>query len=121
MCGVILAACRLRRGRARGAIARAASRRGIAGPSPSAAAAAVLLIGFSIVVSIQAARIAAERDAAARERDTAEEVSDFLVQLFEVSDPGEARGNSVTARELLDCGAGRIERELAANLRCNRA
>jgi len=80
------------------------------------AAAAVLLLmltSFAIVASIQAARIAAERDAAQRERDTAAEVSDFLVELFEVSDPGESRGNSVTARELLDRGAARIATELA--------
>jgi len=78
------------------------------------ATAALALVAFSAVVSVQAARIAAERDAAERERDTAAEVSEFLVQLFEVSDPSQARGNSVTARELLDRGADRIERELAA-------
>lgn len=38
----------------------------------------------------------------------AEEVSGFLESLFEVSDPGEARGNEVTARELLDRGAEEI-------------
>jgi len=74
----------------------------------TAATFVVLLAGFAVIVSIQAARIAAERDAAERERDTAAEVSDFLVGVFEVSDPGDARGNSVTARELLDRGAERI-------------
>jgi non-specific serine/threonine protein kinase/serine/threonine-protein kinase len=44
---------------------------------------------------------------------TAEQVASFLVQLFEVSDPSEARGNSITAREVLDAGAERIETELA--------
>jgi len=43
---------------------------------------------------------------------TAQQVSDFLVELFAVSDPSEARGNSITAREILDRGAGRIEKEL---------
>ncbi|MDX2474298.1 MAG: serine/threonine-protein kinase, partial [Candidatus Krumholzibacteria bacterium] len=47
------------------------------------------------------------------EAETARQVSDFLVDLFEVSDPGQARGNSITAREILDAGAGRIESELA--------
>ncbi|HST21710.1 MAG TPA: serine/threonine-protein kinase [Blastocatellia bacterium] len=50
---------------------------------------------------------------ASRERDKAQRVSQFLVELFNVSDPGEARGNTVTAREILDKGAERIDRELA--------
>jgi tetratricopeptide (TPR) repeat protein len=44
---------------------------------------------------------------------TAQQTSEFLVQLFEVADPSEARGNSVTAREILDRGAARIDRDLA--------
>ncbi len=43
---------------------------------------------------------------------TAQQVSDFLVALFEVSDPSEARGNTVTAREILDKGAEKIENDL---------
>jgi non-specific serine/threonine protein kinase/serine/threonine-protein kinase len=73
----------------------------------------VLLIGFAATMAIQAARIARERDRANREAETAEQVSDFLVDLFEVSDPSEARGNSITAREVLDKGAQQIDRELA--------
>ncbi|MCP3959037.1 MAG: serine/threonine protein kinase [bacterium] len=38
----------------------------------------------------------------------AREVSDFLLDLFEVSDPQEARGEEITALELLDAGAARI-------------
>jgi tetratricopeptide (TPR) repeat protein len=34
--------------------------------------------------------------------------------LFKISDPGEARGNTVTAREMLDKGATRVDHELAA-------
>ncbi|HWS25435.1 MAG TPA: serine/threonine-protein kinase, partial [Xanthomonadales bacterium] len=49
---------------------------------------------------------------AAREAEAARQVSAFLTRLFEVSDPGEARGNAVTARELLDQGASRIRAEL---------
>jgi serine/threonine protein kinase/lipopolysaccharide biosynthesis regulator YciM len=43
----------------------------------------------------------------------AEQVSDFLVGVFEISDPNEARGNSATARELLDTASGKIEEDLA--------
>ena len=49
---------------------------------------------------------------AAREAAAASAVTSFLVDLFKVSDPGEARGNQVTAREILDQGARRIRHEL---------
>jgi len=62
-----------------------------------------------------AARVA--QDKAEREAATATEVSDFLIGLFEVSDPSEARGNAVTAREILDRGAERIETELSGQPR----
>jgi hypothetical protein len=39
-------------------------------------------------------------------------VTDFLVRLFQVSDPSEARGDTVTAREILDHGAAQIEADL---------
>lgn len=42
------------------------------------------------------------------ERDRAEEVSQFLVQLFEVADPSKARGETITAREVLDRGAAKL-------------
>jgi len=48
----------------------------------------------------------------ARESATAREVLDFLISVFRVSEPGEARGGSVTACEILDNGAARVEREL---------
>jgi non-specific serine/threonine protein kinase/serine/threonine-protein kinase len=72
-----------------------------------------VLLGFAITMSVQAARIARERDRANQEAETAQQVSDFLVGLFEVSDPGEARGNSITAREMLDSGAAKIANDLA--------
>lgn len=58
---------------------------------------------------VRARRAAAE---ARTEAATAAQVSRFLEDLFAVSDPGEARGNSITARELLDEGAARIEESL---------
>jgi len=84
-----------------------------------AAVVVLLLVGLAVSMTIQATRIARERDRANREAEravreaaTAEQVSEFLVDLFEVSDPAEARGNSITAREILDTGAARIDREL---------
>ena len=62
---------------------------------------------------MQAQRIAYERDIATTERTRAEQVSSFLVELFELSDPSRSRGNQVTARELLDIGARRVSLGLA--------
>jgi len=56
----------------------------------------------------QARRASAEAERANDEAAVAREVSKFLVSLFEVSDPGRARGNSITAREILDRGADEI-------------
>ena len=53
-----------------------------------------------------------EAERANQEAHTARRTADFLTGLFAVVDPGEARGNSVTAREILDRGAKRIEAEL---------
>jgi serine/threonine protein kinase len=49
-----------------------------------------------------------ERRQAIQARDEATNVVKFLVNLFSVSDPGEARGNTITAREVLDKGAREI-------------
>jgi tetratricopeptide (TPR) repeat protein/tRNA A-37 threonylcarbamoyl transferase component Bud32 len=72
----------------------------------------LLLATFAGTMFVQARRIARERDAAQRERARAEQVAAFLVDIFKASDPAEARGETITARELLDRGAERIEREL---------
>jgi len=77
-----------------------------------ATAIAVLLVAFSITTAVQAHRIGQERDRANQEAEGSRQVSEFLTGLFKVSDPSEARGNSVTAREILDKGADKIAREL---------
>ena len=75
----------------------------------AAAALAVLtLAAFSAITYIQAQRIARQRDVATAERTRAEQISSFLVELFELSDPSRSRGNQVTAREILDIGARRV-------------
>lgn len=61
----------------------------------------------------QRLRANAERTRAEVEAKTAGRVSDFLVGLFEVSDPSESRGKEITAGEILQAGAARIDRELA--------
>ncbi len=76
-----------------------------------AAAIAVMTL-FSVAMTVQTLRVGRERDRANQEAQTARQVSDFLVGLFRVSHPERARGNTVTARELLDQGAERIRTEL---------
>ncbi|CAN5823770.1 hypothetical protein BH23GEM3_BH23GEM3_09430 [soil metagenome] len=66
----------------------------------------LLLIVSSAVTAVQAERLA-------RENQKTEQVAALLTELFAVSDPDRARGQAVTARELLDRGAERVERELA--------
>ena len=44
------------------------------------------------------------------EAETARQTTRFMLDLFKVSDPSEALGNSITAREILDKGAARIDR-----------
>jgi tetratricopeptide (TPR) repeat protein/tRNA A-37 threonylcarbamoyl transferase component Bud32 len=43
------------------------------------------------------------------ERDRADQITDFMTQIFKVPDPSEARGNTVTAREILDKSSHQIE------------
>jgi non-specific serine/threonine protein kinase/serine/threonine-protein kinase len=85
----------------------------------AAATLVALLAALAATMTVQAQRIARERDRTAQEADranreasAARQVSDFLVGLFAVSDPSEARGNSLTAREVLDAGVARIESDL---------
>ena len=60
------------------------------------------------------ARIEAEeqRNRAEAEAETAKQTTNFMVGLFSVSDPSESLGNTITAREILDKGAERIDTEL---------
>jgi len=73
----------------------------------------VFLVVFATTVAIQARRIAKERDRANREAATSKRVSDFMGNMFRVPDPSEAKGNSVTAREILDKASKEIETGLA--------
>ena len=73
------------------------------------AVAFVLVLVTASVVSIRQS-IRANREAAASER-----VADFMTNMFKVSDPGAARGNSITAREILDKASKDIDSGLASD------
>lgn len=94
---------------------------GVAG----AAAILLLVIAFALTVTFQNVRISEQRDSAQKaekraeaERLIAEEerlkaikVTDFLAKLFEVNDPAQSKGETLTAREILDRGADRLHKE----------
>ena len=61
----------------------------------AATAVAMLMIGFGVMQAIELRRIT-------RERDRADRITKFMTGMFKVSNPSEARGNAVTAREILD-------------------
>jgi serine/threonine-protein kinase len=71
-----------------------------------------LVLAFGVSRARLAADLARERDNARRQAETAHRVAAFLQDIFRVADPGSARGETVTARELLDRGAARVRREL---------
>ena len=66
----------------------------------------VILAGFGALYAVQ---VTEERNRAQLEADKASQVVDFLLSLFEASDPGEADGELITARELLEHGMERIQ------------
>ncbi|MEM1182815.1 MAG: serine/threonine-protein kinase, partial [Acidobacteriota bacterium] len=84
-----------------------------------AATATLLLATLSIFMTWQAAQIAKERNAALAARDEAQtaqqaerQVVQFLTGLFEKADPRQAKGEDLTARQLLEQGAERVRADL---------
>ena len=68
----------------------------------------LLLAGFAGMQAVQIRRVT-------RERDRANRLTDFMLHIFKVSDPSESRGNSITARELLDKASMDIDTGLAGD------
>ena len=80
----------------------------------------LVLLVFSVVQALQLRETTRERDHAKQERDRANQERDratriatFMSNMFKVPDPSEERGNSVTAREILDRAANDIGTGLA--------
>jgi len=71
----------------------------------------LVVSGFVLLVQRNHAREA--RGEAEQKAETARQVTAFLSQVFGGSDPSVTLGDTVTARELLDRGAERVEDELA--------
>ncbi len=79
----------------------------------------VVAVGITSWQAVEAhrARVLAEEnlELAERQRSRAENVVGLLTRVFEVSDPYEAHGRDISAREVLDQGSRRIRRELAGD------
>lgn len=73
---------------------------------------ALLVIMFAITTYIQSEAIEARAIEVENQRDRSEQVVDFLINLFEASDPAHSGGETITAIELLERGSMRIEEEL---------
>ena len=80
----------------------------------------LLLAATSGMLAWQRLEIGRERDRAreaerraALDAQAANQVTEFLIGLFEVATPSHAGGRIVTAREVLDAGAARVRTELA--------
>lgn len=88
------------------------ARRHRAGVAAAAATVIAMVAGLALATLgfVEAKRA---EQVAASEAAAAHEVSEFLVGLFRTSAPDQARGNTVTARELLDRGAEQIRDELS--------
>ncbi|HBL32002.1 MAG TPA: hypothetical protein DD490_34700, partial [Acidobacteria bacterium] len=80
----------------------------------AAVAAAFVLGGVRYVVDLRAERHAAleARNDARQEAERADAVARFLKELFQASDPRQARGRIPDAKELLQRGSERLGREL---------
>jgi serine/threonine-protein kinase len=76
----------------------------------TAVAALALIVALTVMYTRELAR---ERDRARRAAARATQTAEFLRGLFEVSVPTRSRGEQVTARQLLDQGAARLDKELA--------
>jgi len=87
-------------------------KRNMAGVVAATLLSAAILLGIA-GTSIGMVRARKAQKVASTEAETARQVSHFMVGLFEVSDPGESRGNTITAREILDKGVQKIESGLS--------
>lgn len=70
-----------------------------------AAALVLVVAGFTVIQARQLRRTT-------RERDRADRVTEYMANMFNVSNPSEARGNTITAREVLD----KASRDIDSNL-----
>jgi len=76
---------------------------------PMTAVGVLALIGFSVAMGLFARRANRERQIAEQQQQVAKQERDFLGGIFEAASPLVARGKIITARDLLDQAAKRID------------
>jgi tetratricopeptide (TPR) repeat protein len=72
----------------------------------------IFISAFAVTMTIQARRIAAERDFAEHERQQAQRVSNVALKVFAIADPFQSFGTGIDGSTLLAQAASSIEREL---------
>jgi tetratricopeptide (TPR) repeat protein len=95
-------------------IAKAKRTQRLQGAVVASLAVLAVLAGSAAFLANQQRNLAIESQSRAEvEAETARQTTDFMVGLFSDADPDQARGNSITVREVMDKGAARIQQELA--------
>jgi tetratricopeptide (TPR) repeat protein len=69
----------------------------------------LVMAGLTIFAFISRGEAIQQRQLAERRTITAERTVDFVKSMFQLADPSEARGASITAREIVDRGAARLD------------
>ena len=75
--------------------------------------AAIIFIVITFMTGYYTVKLTAERNLARKEAEVSSQITEFLMSMFELSDPGQSQGETITAREILERGSSRIEQELA--------
>jgi eukaryotic-like serine/threonine-protein kinase len=75
----------------------------------AAAAFVLLLVGYAATLTIKEREVRAALEHASLEAERSEQVTAFLLRLFEATDPDEVGSDAITASQLLERGAARAE------------
>ena len=88
------------------------ARRHRVGVTVAAVLVMAFLLGFAGTAYGLLRAVRAERQTRL-EAETVAQVSEFMFDMFKINDPSESRGNTITAREILDRGATQIRGDLS--------
>ena len=69
----------------------------------------IIMAGLTVFAFLSRAEAIEQRELADRRTVTAERTVDFVKSMFKLADPEEASGASITAREIVDRGAARLD------------
>ena len=78
----------------------------------TASAGFIVMAALTVFAFVSRADAVRQRDVARQQTLTAQRTTDFVKSLFQVSDPSESKGQSITALEVLDRGAREIQSQL---------